>query len=95
MTSQIQTLVPFSKLFNTILYTSPLIHIYLLGAMYCISDKVAVCIAEALESNHSLQTLDIRSNQIGNVGFGHIAKLRSLESNTTSRELYLVYKLLL
>ena len=57
-------------------------------AVTYISDKVAVCIAEVLESNCSLQVLNVRSNGIGNVGFDHIAK--SLESNTTLRELHLV-----
>ena len=55
-----------------------------------VSDELAVCIAEVLESNHSLQILNIRSDHyyLGNVGFDHIAK--SLKSNTTLRELYLV-----
>ena len=53
-----------------------------------ISDELAVCIAEVLESNHSLQILNIRSDHyyLGNAGFDRIAK--SLKSNTTLRELY-------
>ena len=47
-----------------------------------------MCIAEALESNCSLQILNVHSNRIGNIGFDHIAK--SLESNSTLRELHLV-----
>ena len=48
-----------------------------------------MCIAKALEFNCSLQVLKLRSNLIGNTGFYRIAK--SLESNTTLRELHLVY----
>ena len=55
----------------------------------CISDEVAVCIGEALESNRSLQVFDIRcSNQIGKEGFDRIAK--SLESHAALRELHLI-----
>ena len=76
------------SIFQALKHNTTLIHLYLLGAI-CISDEVVVCIAEVLKSNCSLQVLDIHSNQIGNEGFDHIAK--SLESNTTLRELYLVY----
>ena len=54
-----------------------------------ISDELAVCIAEVLECNRSLQILNIRSNEIGYIGFDCIAK--SLESNTTLRELHLLF----
>ena len=55
-----------------------------------VSDELAVCITDVLESNHSLQILDIRSDPyyLGNVGFDHITK--SLKSNTTLRELFLL-----
>ena len=75
-------------IFQALHHNTALVHFYLRGAIY-ISNEVAVCIAEALESNRSLKVLDIRSNQIGNIGFDRIAK--SLESNTTLRVLYLVY----
>ena len=52
----------------------------------CLLDKVAVCIAEVLESNCSLQILTVHSNQIGNTGLDRITML--LEA---LRELYLVY----
>ena len=75
-------------IFQALQHNTSLAHLYLRGAI-CISDEVAVCIAEVLESNSSLQILDIHSNQIRNIGFDRIAK--SLESNTTLRELYIVY----
>ena len=60
------------SIFQTLQHNTALVHLDLHGIIY-ISDEVAVCIAEALESNCSLQTLNIRSNQIGYTGFGHIA----------------------
>ena len=76
------------SIFQALKHNTTLIHLYLLGAI-CISDEVAVCIAEVLKSNCSIQILNIYSNGIGNIGFDCIAE--SLESNTTLRELYLVY----
>ena len=76
------------SIFQAIQHNTALVHLDLQGTIY-ISDEVAVCIAEALKSNCSLQVLDIRSNRIGNIEFDRIAK--SLESNTTLRELHLVY----
>ena len=77
------------SIFQALQYNTALVHLDLHNFSKYISDVVAVCIAEAIESNCSLQILDIRSNQIGNIGFDRIAK--SLESNTTLRELHLVY----
>ena len=48
-----------------------------------ITDKGAEYIAQAIESNRFLQTLDISRNQISDIGFGYIAK--SLKTNTTLR----------
>ena len=73
-------------IFQALQHNTALVHFYLRGAIY-ISDEVAVCIAEALESNRSLQILNIHSNKIENIGFDCIAK--SLELNTTLRKLYL------
>ena len=76
------------SIFQALQHNTALVHLDLHGAT-CTSDEVAVCIAEALESNCVLQVLDIRSNQIANIGFDRIAK--SLESNNTLKELHLVY----
>ena len=77
------------SIFQALQHNTALVHLDLhdVDKIMHVSDEVAVCIAEALESNCSLQTLDIRSNRI--IGFDRIAK--SLESNTTLRELHLVY----
>ena len=78
------------SIFQALQHNTALVHhLYLHDVGQCISDEVAACIAEALESNCSLQILDVHSNGIGNLGFDCIAK--SLESNTRLRELHLVY----
>ena len=77
------------SIFQALQHNTALVHFNLKDFNVCISDEVAVCIAEVLESNCSLQVLKVRSNGIGNLGFDCIAK--SLESNTTLRELHLVY----
>ena len=77
-------------IFQALQHNTALVHLDLHDFGMCMSDEVAVCIAKTLESNCFLQVLDIRySNPIGNIGFDHITKL--LESNTTLRELHLVY----
>ena len=75
-----------SSIFQALQHNTALVHLDLHAAIN-LSDEVAVCIAEALDSNRSLQVLDVHSNQIGNIGFDRISK--SLESTTTLRELYL------
>ena len=75
------------SIFKALQHNTALVHLYLQGTMY-ISDEVAVCIAEVLKSNCSLQVLNIHSNQVENIGFDRITK--SLELNTTLRKLYLV-----
>ena len=74
------------SIFQALQHNTALVHLDLHAAIN-ISDEVAVCIAEALKFNCSLQILDIHSNTIGDIEFGRIIK--SLESNTTLRELHL------
>ena len=77
------------SIFKALRHNTALVHLDLNEHSMCISDKVAVCIAGALEFNCSLQILIIPSDWIGNtsIGFAHIVK--SLGSNTTLRELHL------
>ena len=75
------------SIFQALQHNTALVHLDLQDNDMCISDEVAVCIAEVLESNRSLQILNICSNEIESMGFDCIAK--SLELNTTLRKLYL------
>ena len=54
-----------------------------------ITDTEAVYIAQFLITNHSIQTLDISGNHIGEYGFACIAK--SLKLNLTIKRLYITY----